>query len=130
MHRNRVILVAFVVLAVAILPLSAKKQQPDYKSQAAGTFANIAPTNAHGLVVQLTNEAQVVTDPSSGFAGPFRSIKGNGTKKVTLTNPEAPINTGDAGIELVFRSFQKKVAIKVWWWTDEKGKRLGSKNKG
>ncbi len=128
MDRKRIVLVTLVVLAVAALPIAAK--EPVYKAQASATFTNIVQKDAYGLVIEMTADAQVVTDPASGFAGPFGSVQGNGSSKIVLTGAKEPIKTGEAGFELVFRSLKKKVAIKTWWWTDEKGKRLGNKNKG
>jgi hypothetical protein len=68
-----------------------KKHEASYNAQASYTFENTEPAEAYGLVIALSADAEVVTDPSTGAAGPFGNVSGNGTSKITLTNPESPI---------------------------------------
>ena len=63
-----------------------------------------------------------------GKAGTFGNVSGNDTAHVKLSNPDAPIAVGDT-VELTFKSYKKKLKITGWWWTDEKGKVVGKKQK-
>jgi len=105
-----------------------KVQVKDFRAQASQVFTNAEEGPARGLVVNLSNGAWVVTDPGTGFAGPFGNIRGSGGGKVTLTNPGEPIPAGGR-FTLTFRTLKKKLAVQQWWWLDEKGKRLGTKHK-
>jgi hypothetical protein len=172
MRTARIALTSAVALGLLLfLPTvqAKKKHEASYNAQASYTFENAEPTAAHGLVIALSAPAEVVTDPSTGAAGPFGNVGGNGTSKITLTNPTSPIpgtapadapdeaesdeaesdaaedteaeegaaveaeaDTADeaGSVHLVFRTFKKKIQIKSWWWLDERGKRLGAKQKG
>jgi hypothetical protein len=163
MRNARFVPIAALILGLLLfLPASQakKKHEASYNAQASYTFENAEPAAAHGLVIVLSADAEVVTDPSSGGAGPFGNVNGNGTSKITLTNPSSPIpgappvdapgeGTADEGVaeesvpedgaaaaaesgsvELVFRTYKKKLSVKNWWWLDERGKRLGAKQKG
>lgn len=163
MRTARIVSIAAVVLALALfLPTTEakKRHETSYNAQASYTFTNAEPAPAHGLMISLSAAAEVVTEPSSGAAGPFGNVSGNGTSKITLTNPSSPIpgtapeaapaegegeegeaeegaavesgaEAGEAGsVRLVFRTSKKKIEVKSWWWLDERGKRLGQKQKG
>lgn len=124
---------AMVILAALLLaPLAtveAKKSEA-YKGQAGMTFVNGEALPAHGLVVTLSNKGEVRTNPDNGAAGPFRNVSGNDSDKIEMTNPTEPIAGGGEGkVDLIFRSKQKKLAVTGWWWVDEKGKRIGKKQK-
>jgi hypothetical protein len=60
---------------------------------------------------------------------------GEGTTDGDAAEESTP-EEGDAAaaasgsVELVFRTYKKKLSVKNWWWLDERGKRLGAKQKG
>jgi hypothetical protein len=134
--RCAVIAVLALALMASVSPAWARTKKMKvkaYNAQITYEFANKGTTPAHGLVVALSTEGVVSTDENTGAAGPFRNVRGNGTSKITLTNPTTPI--GPAGSEnsslsLVFHSYKSSLKVKSWWWIDEKGKRIGDKNKG
>jgi hypothetical protein len=127
-------LLAFVLLISVFAAPSAfaAKKGSGYNAQIHYTFANGEQVAPQGLVVALSAEATVVTD-AEGAAGPFRNVRGNGTAKITLTNASTPITAAggeNSSVELVFRTQKKKLAVSSWWWIDERGKRIGQKQKG
>jgi hypothetical protein len=132
--RYRLIAILAVVTCLAVSSVQAgPKKVKAYDSQTSHTFANVEQTTAQGLHIVLTADAIVVTDDQTGAAGPFRNVRGNGSTTIILTNAESPIAAagGDgSSVPLVFRSYKSKLAIKTWWWLDEKGKRIGKKQKG
>ena len=126
------------ILAIALIlscsPAQAGGQKiKAYNAQASYTFANVGQAPAHGLVIVLSAAAEVNTDAETGAAGPFRNVRGNGSPQITLTNAKTLIDSAggeNSSVELVFRSYKSKLEIKSWWWLDERGKRLGKKQKG
>jgi len=132
--RYGFVTVLAVVLCFAVSGTHAgPKTVKAYKSQTSHTFANVEQAPAHGLQIVLTADAIVVTDGETGAAGPFKNVQGNGSSTIVLTNATSRIDAagGDASsVELVFKSYQSKLAIKTWWWLDEKGKRIGKKQTG
>ena len=128
----RYLLVVFVVLAVGAPVEAAKKiKEKSYKGQAGYLFVNHEPEEAQGLVVQLSKKAFVVTDASTGFAGPFQNIRGNGTASIAFSHarpPIAPATSDDGGIDLAFRSYKSGLKIKGYYWTNAEGKRIGKKH--
>jgi len=118
-------------LAATMATTQAARKQVEvktYKGQTTHRFPNRETVAIWGLHVKLSNKAWVVTDPETGFAGPFRTIRGNNSDTVHLTNPEGPIpvwEEGGEGVTMTFRSMKKGVNIKSWWWTDQRGKRVG-----
>ena len=105
------------------------KEKPR-KGQVGLLFVNRESRPAHGLVVMLSKKAIVVTDPSTGFAGPFQNIRGQGTKTLQLSNahPAIPPATGEEdGFTLTFRSYKAALKISGYYWTDANGKRIGKK---
>ncbi len=132
MNRNlmRNGLVLSVSLLVLIGGVQAQKRVQAFKAQTTYTFVNSEGQDAHGLIVTLSNQAEVVLDPDSGHAGPFRDIRGNDSPKIVLSNPATPIAPGGDGFELTFGTYRSKIKVTKWWWTDAKGKPLGAKKKG
>jgi len=136
---NRARCAAIVILALALIAFISSAQARSkemkvkaYDAQISYDFANAETTPAHGLVVVLSTDAVVSTDEETGAAGPFRNVSGNGTSKITLTNPTTPIGAAggeDSSLSLIFHSYKSKLAVKSWWWIDEKGKRIGDKQK-
>ena len=134
---NRVVggsaLAALIVLFVSILvvagPVNAKKkfEQKPMKGQAGQTFANTSGQTAHGLKVQLSTKAEVVTDGDTNRAGPFRNVEGNGTTSLELSNPVTPIAPDSEPFDLVFRSYKSGLKVTKYWWLDDKGKQIGKK---
>lgn len=109
-----------------------KRRVESYAGQTMFTFRNLNEIPAHGLHVDLSQKGWAMTDPQTGEAGPFGSIRGSNSKSIRLSNPERPIppmSEDDKGIRLAFRSYSKKVRVTGYWWTDEKGKRIGDKVK-
>ena len=128
---SNLVLVALVLLSLTMACSSTKtvKERP-YKGQAGHTFINEEGAAAFGLVVQVNQSAVVVTDPQSGMAGPFKNVQGNGTTRLTMSNPAQAIAVGGEGFRLIFRSYPSGLQIRSWWWLDQKGKRLGKKKSG
>ena len=124
-----VVVVVLFSLTIACSSTKTVKERP-YKGQAGNTFINEESGPAYGLVVELSGSAIVVTDPQSGMAGPFKDVQGNGTTRLTLSNSSAPIAVGGEGFKLIFRSYPSGLKIRSWWWTNQKGKRLGKKKSG
>ena len=121
--------VAFMVMAAPADAAREFKEKPR-KGQAGHFFVNNEGVEAHGLVVNLSKKAIVITDSNTGFAGPFQNIRGKGTKSITFSNPRpvvAPASDEEDGFDLVFRSYKAGLKIKSYWWLDEKGKRIGKK---
>ena len=124
---------AALALAVSAAPAGAKKRVRvvPYKAQTTFTFTNHEGRAVHGLHIVLNGVATVLTDPQSGYVGPFRDIRGSGTGQLKLGNPARPIEVGAPEVAVVFRSDKKKkLRVTKWWWLDAKGKRLGSKKSG
>ena len=123
-----------VLLILSIFPAQAgPKQIKAYNAQISHDFVNAEVTPAHGLVVVLSSPAEVSTDEETGAAGVFRNVRGNGSGQITLTNPDTVIGAAggeNSSLGLVFRSYKSKLQVKSWWWTDERGKRMGKKQKG
>lgn len=131
-YRPIIVLAIIGCLAFSGTATAAKKVKA-YNAQTTYTFENAGETQAYGLHVVLSSEAIVVTDEATGAAGLFKDVKGNGTAAIVMTNPESPITavSGDnTSVELVFRSYKSKLSVKTWWWVDQKGKRIGKKQKG
>jgi hypothetical protein len=106
------------------------KEKPR-KGQAGHFFVNNEGQEAHGLVVNLSRKAIVITDTNTGFAGPFQNIRGKGTKSITFSNPRpmvAPATDEEEGFDLVFRSYKANLKIQNYYWIDAKGKRIGKKH--
>lgn len=126
------------ILAIALIlscsPAQAGGQKiKAYNAQASYTFANAEQTAAHGLVVVLSAPAEVNTDAETGAAGPFRNVRGNGSAQITFTNAKTLLDAAggeNSSVEMLFRSYKSKLEIKSWWWLDERGKRMGKKQKG
>jgi len=123
-------------LAIALILMLAPAQagqSKSYNAQISYTFTNVEQAPAQGLVVVLSAPAEVISDEETGAAGPFRNLKGNGSSQLTLTNPTTPFDAAggeNTTVDLVFRSHKSKLEVKSWWWIDEKGKRIGKKQKG
>lgn len=137
MNRSRRIarLVWIVVIASAIgaAPSRAAKEfkEKPRKGQVGLLFVNQESQDAHGLVVMLSKKAIVVTDPETGFAGPFQNIRGVGTKTIELSHAHpviAPATGDDEGLDLVFRSYKAGLKITGYYWTDAEGRRIGKKH--
>lgn len=132
MKRTQRTLVFVTLLALMLAStgtvLAAKKVKA-YTSQITHTFTNIEATPAQGLTIILSSKVVVETDKESGQAGPFRNVTGNDGAKLVLTNPTEPI-AQSAAVDLVFQSYDSKIVVKSWWWTNAKGKRIGKKQKG
>ena len=128
---SMVVMVALVLFSLTMACSSTKtvKERP-YKGQAGLTFVNEVGAAAFGLVVQVNQSAVVVTDPQSGTAGPFKNVQGNGTTRLTMSNPAQAIAAGGEGFKLIFRSYPSGLSIRSWWWLDQRGKRLGKKKSG
>jgi len=133
MKRLRFAAVSVIALALLLAPvctLAAAQKIKAYKGQAGRTFVNTEPVPADGLHVTLSGKGDVVTDNATGAAGPFRNVRGNDTNHVIMTNPKDPIaGEGEGKVELMFRTYQKKLEITGWWWVDQNGKRIGKKQK-
>jgi len=132
MKAFRGALIAVVGLGLMIPGLgdaTAGKESVDYESQASYTFVNEEGVPAHGLHVVLSKEGRVVTHPETGYAGPFRDIRGNGTDHLKLSNPREPVPSSgeESEFEIRFRSSSPKLQIKKWWWVDERGELIGAK---
>jgi hypothetical protein len=130
-HISMVMMVALALFSLTMACSSTKtvKERP-YKGQAGRTFINEEGAAAFGLVVQVNQSAVVVTDPQSGLAGPFKNVQGNGTTRLTMSNPAQAIAVGGEGFKLIFRSYPSGLRIRSWWWLNQKGKRLGKKKSG
>jgi hypothetical protein len=132
--RYAVIACLVLGLALSFSPVAVGAQKlKAYNAQLSHEFVNAEPTPAHGLVVVLSAESEVSTDADTGAAGIFRNVRGNGSAQITLTNPTDLIDASggeNSKVGLVFRSYKSKLVIKSWWWTDERGKRIGKKQKG
>jgi len=130
-YLTAIIVVPVVLFSLTIACSSTKtvKERP-YKGQAGRTFINEEGAAAFGLVVELSQSGIVVTDSQTGMAGPFKNVQGNGTTRLTLSNSSAPIAVGGEGFKLIFRSYPSGLKIRSWWWTNQKGKRLGKKKSG
>jgi hypothetical protein len=123
------IILAALLLAVPAATLGADPP-PALQSQAGMTFVNQEAGEAHGLHVTLSGKAEVLANPENGRVGPFRDVQSNGSNHVILFNPVEPVAGGGAGkIDLIFRSYDKKLRITGWWWTDAEGKLIGEKQK-
>jgi hypothetical protein len=119
-------------LALCLWPaLQAVAQGGSYQVQFSYTFTNEETEPVVGLVVQLSKPAEIMLD-ENGHAGPFKNIKGNGSKKIIVTNPGAVIPASGDGnkVELTFRTQKKQLEVSKWWWLDAKGKPIGKKKKG
>jgi hypothetical protein len=124
---------ALVVLSLTVPLQAAKKfKEKTHKGQVSLNFVNRETEEAHGLVVALSKKASVVTDPNTGFAGPFQNIRGSGTQTITFSHarpPIAPSTDDEGGFDLTFRSYKANLAIKSYYWLDARGKRIGKKHK-
>ena len=131
-RRTSMLVINVLVLASLVVACSSTKtvKERPYKGQAGRTFINEEGAPAYGVVVNLNKSGVVVTDPQSGMAGPFKNIQGNGTSRITLSNSTQPIAVGGEGFKLIFRSYPSGLAIRNWWWLNEKGNRLGRKKSG
>jgi hypothetical protein len=129
----RVFVFVLVVLSLVGPGEAAKKfKERPSKGQAGLHVVNRESAEAHGLVVNLSKKAIVVTDPTTGFAGPFQNIRGSGSQTITFSNarpPIAPATDDDGGFDLTFRSYKAKLAVKSYYWIDARGKRIGKKHK-
>jgi hypothetical protein len=127
---STVVLVMVVVASLAVIgsvEAGKKVKIKERKGQVTQTFVNNSGAPAYGLRISLSAEAIVETDDEHR-AGPFGNVQGNDSKELILTNPDEPLE--DAGsLELTFRSYKPKLEVKSWVWLDEKGKKLGKKNK-
>jgi len=125
-----------VVAAVSVLmaaPADAAKKfkEKPLKGQAGLYFVNNEAEEAHGLVVLLSKKAVVVTDPETGFAGPFQNIRGMGTKTLEFSHARpliGPATDDENGFDLVFRSYKPGLEIAGYYWTNAKGQRIGKKH--
>jgi len=127
------LLVVVAVSAVMATPVGAARKFKDKprKGRAGMYFVNNEAEEAHGLVVKLSKKAVVVTDDSTGFAGPFQNIHGMGTKTIEFSHARplvAPSTDEEGGFDLVFRSYKSGLKITGYYWTDAKGKRIGRKH--
>jgi hypothetical protein len=121
--------VMLVVALVAAVPsVEAAKKIKERKGQIIQTFTNNSGQQAYGLVVVLSSKS-IVVKGDDNRAGPFGNASGNDTSKITLSNPDKPIEVSGA-VELTFRSYATNLSISKWWWTNAAGKRIGEKNKG
>ena len=136
MHRRSRIasfLTVTTLILFAVAPANAAKEfkEKPRKGQAGHHFVNTEGEEAQGLVVNLSKKAIVITNLSTGFAGPFQNIRGKGTKSIEFSNPRpviAPSVDGEGGFDLVFRSYKAGLKIKSYYWTDANGKRIGKKH--
>jgi len=128
-HTSRVVIgLTLMALMLGGWSLSlAQKKVKAYTSQVGHTFVNAESGPVNGLQVVISAQGIVETESESGHAGPFRNVSGNETSTIVMSNPTEPVAVGDK-VELVFKSYNKNLKIKSWWWTDEKGKRIGKKN--
>ena len=101
-----------------------------FRAQTTFVFTNAEGQGVHGLHIVLSSQAVPVTDPQTGFFGPFRDIRGSGRDHMRLANPGHPVASDGAEIPLAFRSEKKKLRVVRWWWTDRNGKRIGDKKSG
>jgi len=127
------LLLAAAVSVLIAAPVGAAKKFKDKPrtGQADLLFVNHETEQAHGLVVQLSKKAIVVTDARSGFAGPFQNVQGNGTTSIELSHarpPIAPSTDEEGGFELVFLSYKSGLKITGYYWVNAKGKRIGKKH--
>jgi hypothetical protein len=126
------IAMAAVAMLVAMPAVAAKKvKEKPRQGQAGHNFVNHESVEAYGLVVQLSKKAIVVTDPNTGFAGPFQNIRSNGSTSITLSHARPvviPSVAEDDGFDLIFRSYKSGLKIKSYWWIDAQGKRIGKKH--
>ena len=135
-NHSRIAWHLLVVAAVSVLlvaPAGAAKKfkEKPRKGQAGLYFVNNEGEEAHGLVVTLSKKAVVVTDASTGFAGPFQNIRGKGTQTLEFSNAHpavAPSTDDEGGFDLVFQSYKSGLKIKGYYWTNAEGKRLGKKH--
>jgi len=135
MRRTRFVWILTVAVAVSLSFLATHGAQKvkAYNTQTSYTFSNVEQTPVHGLHVVLSAEGVVTQDEETGAAGPFRNVAGNGSQTIVLTNPESPIDAAggeNSSVDLVFKSYKSQLEVKTWWWIDEKGKRVGKKQKG
>ena len=124
------LMMALVTTLLVAGSLQAKKnkfEEKPLKGQTGRAFVNDTGETVHGLTVQLSKDASVITHGDTHRAGPFFDVEGNGTKKITLSNPDAPIEPGSDSIDLVFRSYKSGLKITKYWWLDAKGKQVGKK---
>lgn len=121
--------VLVVALVVAVQPAEAAKKVKvkDRKGQVTQKFTNNSGQEAYGLVVVLSAKAIVVMGDDNR-AGPFGNASGNDTSEIALSNPEKPIEVSGT-VELTFKSYDSKLKVTKWWWTNAGGKRIGEKNK-
>ena len=130
----RALFLVLVLLSLVAPAEAAKKfKEKPFKGQAGLHFVNRETEEAHGLVVMLSKKATVVTNPSTGFAGPFQNIRGSGTQTITFSHPRPPITPStddEGGFDLTFRSYKAGLEIKGYYWIDARGKRIGKKHKG
>ena len=132
MKRTRIAMMLLLAAALLVAPAATLGADPPpaYKSQAGMTFVNAEAADAHGLHVTLSGAGEVLTHPETGTAGSFRDLQDNGSNHVILFNPVEPIAGNGAGkVDLVFRSYQKKLKVTGWWWVDAAGKLVGKKQK-
>ena len=122
-------IVMVVVLAAVVGQVGAdrKVKVKEYKGQATHKFVNEAGEPAYGLEISLSAAGIVVTGDDNR-AGPFGNMSGNDTSTLRLTNPTEPVAAAGT-FELTFRSYNAKLMIKSWQWLDEKGKKIGKKQK-
>ena len=129
-HLSLILIVVLVLASSSGLEAAKKLKEKPYQSQAGRSFVNEESAPAYGLVVQLSKKAVVVTNPETGKAGPFKNVQGNGSTQLTLSNSGTPIEPGVEAFRLIFRSYPSGLKIQSWWWTHQKGKRLGKKKSG
>jgi hypothetical protein len=122
-----VVLVVGLVFAVGAVDAAKKMKIKEYTAQVGYTFVNNEGVPAYGLVVALSADAVVETDDNNQ-AGPFRNVSGNSSKQIQLGHPVEPVGATES-VELTFKSYNKKLKVSKWWWTDQQGKRIGKKQK-
>ena len=122
-------IVTVVLLAAVMGQVGAGKKVKvkEYKGQATHKFVNEAGEPAFGLQVTLSAAGIVVTGDDNR-AGPFGNMSGNDTSTLRLTNPTEPVAAAGT-FDLTFRSYNAKLTIKSWRWLNEKGKKIGQKQK-
>lgn len=119
-----------VLLVLLVAPIGTVEASKKVSAKVGMTFVNTEAVPAHGLHVTLSGPSEVLTDAETGAAGPFRNVQGDGTNHVIMTNPAEPIaGEGEGKVDLSFTASKKKLEITGWWWVDEKGKRIGKKQK-
>lgn len=129
--RKTVILSLLLLLPAAIVFAGGRQVAVRaYKAQTTVSFPNDEGVPVHGLVVTMNKKSVALADPQTGYVGPFRDLRGNGSEKLELSNPVEPIASGDGVVELTLRTEKKKLKIDKWWWTDHLGKRIGEKKEG